>query len=680
EEDVSNNLYGSEKRRQQKPRRVKPPTAPPNTPPAPSPPSNPPITEVEFEEVELHKRRKSYSGERRKKVEKDTKYGQKRMKAAYRIETPYVELNLVENCVELVIPKQKLKKGVPILKSREFKLNEDTMPLEVDSNEDGEYIQKEAKRYKIDNQLIGFEIPQYLKRFSYIHQDQVIYFFRRSRNIYKLEYSTDLSNGDYIILLDPDWEILTSVKEDYNKWFWGKYEPFKIHLSKDSGLLIRHKEKGDKKTFKGITYFKILSENKIGDKFLDSSPLFFSKKPIRIRSETKLAENLLVWIQPSQFSGQKKKIEWKPFKGNLLIRPEDLPAPLGEFQVDIWEEGESFSIDRLYFRYIPFIRIEYPRKLIIPNWKEGYDVMEVKISVQESFYVEADFHVEREHSASYSSYTIKVPPKNVSLDLNIKKRDFSSQELAIRIELSKIRWKLLGQSQWQSKILVLNSEDIKSGVINDLEVQITDEDSEYRVQAFLKNDQNSVQEDNLRKRKNKNEYTLHLTQFADTIARFSSDMSLELVISTKEKKYSKEMNRLPVIIFRRFYRNGISVPPAVQEVKYESIPVYALYKLLNIIKGLVRTTHPDSIPKIESILANCDIPCAPLLKDENLNTINEKLFVLEGLRFLQEFLPENKWLNFDGDLYDSIMTIIFCFKNKYPSEFQESDENAVRSA
>ncbi|MCX7957737.1 MAG: hypothetical protein N3B13_01670, partial [Deltaproteobacteria bacterium] len=413
-----------------------------------------------------NKRRESFSSihscrqtGQRSSVTNETTESSNSEEESIRVFSPFVEFNIREGKVSLVIPSQKLS-GLNLQTTEQscsfcLKVNDDNpkeIKVEVSNNSGGTIITKEEKII-LNNPLKKFSIsyPRELfgeRIYEYEHKCDFVYIFVAKDDEYGIMHYLYDSEGNYNPL--PARCIWIFLKNKCKlsspspiimdeRRFWENYNPQFIELQ-ENGSLNFSKDDGQLVEIPCVKPFKINGSSLIEDDYKKSMPLFNEGEIKLIAPEGIGTNNLVVYIQNRMIDKYVKK-DWESSSPlSIRLNNEDLPTEFGEYQIDICKDMNS--IDTLFFRYIPGINLEYTKETIIVSCPiENLDLM-------------ADVEEICRNEEKYS-----VPKDSDVVTFSIEKRGKPETKTKIKITIPRLRWRLSTDNIWQDKHITISKED-----------------------------------------------------------------------------------------------------------------------------------------------------------------------------------------------------------------------------
>jgi len=521
-----------------------------------------------------------------------------------RVESPFVEVNLDEGKVYLIIPEQKYKtkkteQDVPQQLIYQLELNgkEQTISAKVNKEEQN-IVKVDEKKIELENPLKNFKIvfPKELqgRTYRYKHANEDIYAFiaignNRGRMHYLYDESENvnpLPEKDVWILLKEDFELSIEPDVIEERWIWENYQLLCINLKKINELIVRSRQTSQEEKIPCENTFSIEGEELVEDDFRELAPLF-TGKTIKIKAPRVNPSGWVVWIQ-NKLTGYRIIAEnWTGAKKLELKLPNDLPCECGEFQIDICEQSKSIPVETLFFRYVPFLQLEYPRGLTIPDPHHGYSTESIKVVLGSNFQ-EWELKTHEKIEFIGNGYQIEVPPDKDILHFSITKRNKPETEVRFQITIPRVKWKISKQEAWNDKPLQIKRDELIPGSELYLIVCTNSMGSKYDFLAILKSNDQILQERKFSK-KGMN-YSLFLNEFYETILNNSGRLTLTVGIDDK------------------LWFDTIYFPPDINRLK----------RILNLLRSIGYQDIPDSDTILEQAYEK-----AETIIHEKLNNLRE---------------------------------------------------------
>lgn len=470
--------------------------------------------------------------------------GEECPKRSFTIESPFIEIDLDHTEVHLILPRQQfISTKAGEISSRinyQLELNEDLREFlsEVTTGNDGSILTEE-KRILIESPLrqVKVSYPAEIEKrvFTYNHNDAAIYIFaaignNRGRMYYLFDEDgviNPLPKRDIWILLDENYNLKAQPDVIEERWVWNDYKSYRINLGKFNNLEIMNTTSGDTKSFSIMSTFCIEGEQLIEDDFRKECPLF-TDKTLKIIAPRENPPGWNVWIQ-NKIAGFKVKENWNGAEPLILNLPQDLPCDCGEFQVDICQQDIRIPEESLFFRWIPNIELDYPKRLIIPDTTSDDMSTHVRIKldndIEWELEVEGSEEVERIED---NIHILQLPVEKDTIRFSIVKSGKLETIANFQITIRRVKWKTSKQDTWDWRPQKIERREIRSGEPFYLLLMTNDFDTEYDLIGILETRDQPVQQGRFIKKGM--EYTLELNQFYETIRHYKSELSLRVKI------------------------------------------------------------------------------------------------------------------------------------------------------
>jgi len=472
-----------------------------------------------------------------------------------RIESPFVEINLDELKVSLVLPIQQFKVDPPEEIPKQLfyiiKINgerEEEIQVKVKSLNQN-MAQTKEERIPLEKPLKSFEVifPDELqgREYKYNHRKKFLYaFVAIGNNQGRMCYLYD-SEGNFIplpkqdvwVLLNEDFGLKTEeVKvEEYN-WIWNTYRPFLVNLKKINELIIENrKTRNIEKLFCSKT-FSIEGRQIIEDDFKEGSPLLIGDA-LKIKAPIENPDGWCVWIQSKEVGYKIVTENWSGTNELKLKLPDCLPCEYGEFQVDICPKDTGEADETLFFRWVDFIELKYPKNLIFPDANLGSKAEHIKISLSniEDWDIKCKENL-KTNIVEGNVCKIEVPPEKDLVNLFVSKKATPENELRLQITIPRLKWRTSRQSFWGDKPKRINRE--KLNLEDNLIIRTNDWENRYDMIAALEINGKQLQESRFTRKGF--DYLTDLRRFYDTVKKNKEDLKLRV-------KIDKNSNLLGII-------------------------------------------------------------------------------------------------------------------------------------
>ncbi|MBU2445490.1 MAG: hypothetical protein KJ666_07960 [Bacteroidetes bacterium] len=485
------------------------------------------------------------------------------------IKSPFVELNLDEATIYLVLPQQPLGNDeiYNSLKKLTYKIKlnnkEREVTAKIKQRRNGNSFVEEIK-IPIEEPLQEFEIiyPSELEDRIYAyrhHNDKIMYvFFPKGNNKAKMDYLFN-ENGEknlllrkkLWILLHEDYELLAKPENIEESFPWNSYQLFHLDLRNIEVLKISNRKYNSEEDFPTIPTFHLEGEQ-VEDDFKFECPLFIGNT-LKLFAPNENSDGWNVWIQNS-FGDFKLQENWNGNEPLLLYPPDDLPSEYGEFQVDICQQGTRVPDDVLFFRYIPHIQLNYPRELIIPDPTVGHktEMINVKLSEHLSWEIKIDTN-EFVNQINSSVFKISLPSEKDTISFSINKQNENENSINSKITLPRLKWRISRKESWCSITILVKRNKLVYGEDFSVFVMTNDFENNYNICGKLESDGNVLQRASLLRKIF--EYEIRLNSFFDAIKNNKDTCNFFIEVFLENKQLSK------LILFK--------IPPVLRKCKVE---------------------------------------------------------------------------------------------------------------
>jgi len=591
------------------------------------------------------------------------------------IESPFVEINLDESKVFLVLPQQQFKVDttdeIPQQLSYELQLNGDSQEIlvKVASNNRGFALLQE-KRICLETPLKTFRVkfPDEVrgKTYSYSHNNENFYAFVAIGNnrgrmyyLYNKEGSINPIPGRIIwVLLGEDFELQTELGSGDiigEEWIW-QHKPFRIDLREKGDIVIMNKTTSNEILFPCKATFSIEGDEVIKDDFTRECPLF-TNKSLEIIAPDENPLGWVAWIQ-NKIAGYRVVCRsWVGAQPLTLKLPDDLPCECGEFQVDICQQDTRIPDETLFFRWLPFIRLDYSKNLIIPDSHHGHvpEIIKVDLGGVQGWELKT-----KTKFIEKGFYQIELPSEEDTLHFSIGKKGNPETETRLQLTIPRLRWNTSKQEAWNDKLREIKREELIPGQDFHLVISTNDFFTEYDLLAMLKTNGQEVQTTKFARRGV--QYTLLLNEFYDTIRQ--NKAALTLSVEIRKVKDSKLLGTAEILYFNTEQVIPISRPP--EPVSYNLVNALCLPKIC----AVLRRTKAIC-PKEKAVCKEILQLYYQGIRDERRlrrETGHRRIFVIKSLAFMK----------FIMDTYGDKVLIkrqkkwrkrIDLFQQEYPEEF-----------
>jgi len=499
---------------------------------------------------DLSKRRRGSATERRESpksedaVKEITDNRSEEEKTSAAIESPFLEMNLDNANVWLVLPQQELKSDAlagTSIEGYSIDLNGKSIkkPISVITDRAGLSLLKE-ERILLEEPLVKFQVvfPSELqgRKYEYRHKSNEVYtFIAVGNNRGRFYYLNDkdgnvnvLPGREMWVLVHEDFELQTEPEVIEEKWIWNQYQPLRVNLGEVDHLVVKNKKSGEQRKFFSASTFRLEGEQLIKDDFKKECPLF-AGKVLRIVAPHENQSGWNVWTLHKGASARIVCKDWTGCDCLSLKLPEELPCEFGEFQVVICEQGKRVPEETLFFRLMPPTELAYQTELIVPDPKIGHvpSFVSIKIDSTEQWKLNPKVE-ERFESTGHNSYRIEVLPKKETVQFSVAISGRPESDVNFRITIPRLKWRTSNQKEWQSKVVRISRKNLKPGEPFYLLIRTNDLENKYDVLAILETDGRKVQEGKFSYKGV--ECCLELNEFFDTIKQNKRELVLRIEI------------------------------------------------------------------------------------------------------------------------------------------------------
>jgi len=501
---------------------------------------------------DTQRRRRRLTGAQRKSqsdedIDKETTDKTLEEKFATTVESPFIEINLDDGNVYLILPQQQFKTKTvdqtPYQINYVLDLDEkhQKVPVKITTDKSGLMFMEE-KRILLEEPLAKFQaaFPDEIqgRKYNYNHKDKELYAFvaignNRGRMCYlynKKGNINPLPKRDVWILLNRDFELQTEPDVIEEKWIWERYRPFRVDLSETDALIIRNRKSDEEKSFTLQSTFYVEGEQLVEDDFKKECP-FFTGRALKIVAPYENQSGWNVWILHKAVSAKMVSQNWMGNEPLILNCPEDLPCDCGEFQVDICQQDTRIPDETLFFRLMPPVELNFPKELIIPNSKLGHTHLAVGVKVNGEDEWELGYEKDSEVKVKLRQrnfYNIELSPERDTFRFFIVRTSRPEFFVNLQITIPRLKWKTSKQKIWSSISQKIERKDLKTGKPFYLLVRTNVFDTKYELLALLETDGNKLQEGKFIRKGT--EYSLELNQFYDTIRQCKNKSNLRVEI------------------------------------------------------------------------------------------------------------------------------------------------------
>jgi len=525
-----------------------------------------------------------------------------------RVESPFIEIDLNEAKVFLVLPKQQFKpsavNNIPQQLKYKLELDGEEQIIFVKASMDNQgIVEIEEKRIELEELLKNFQIlfPEELflsapqgKTYSYNHNNKNLYVFvaigsNHGRMYYLYDKDGNINpipNKMVWLLLHEDFKL--EIESNYlleEKWIWEQYRPFRVNLKETDDLVIKNTKTSKEYKLPCEPTFSIEGQV-IEDDFKDQMPLLIGET-VKIKAPRENPRGWAVWIQ-NKIAGYRIITEnWSGVKPLNLKFPDDLPCEYGEFQMDICQQDTRIRIpdETLFFRWLPFIELNYPKKLIIPNPYQGHKSEFIKVKVSNERWT-LNCEVDRKvKTIEINSYQIELRPEENTVRFSINKKDKLEILTRCQITIPKLKWKTSKYEVWNGRLQNIKRDELIYGISFYLLICTNDFNNRYDLSAILETNGQRLQEEKFNQQGIN--YSLELNQFYDTIKQNKNTLRLKMKIC-RTKDY-KLLGTPEILYFDA--KQAIQKPSPTNIVSYDLINTLSLPKVCFVLHR-IKTIYP----------------------------------------------------------------------------------------
>jgi len=465
-----------------------------------------------------------------------------------RVESPFMEIDLDEAKVFLTIPKQQFKSDMMTNISHQLnyklELNGEEQTITVKIIEDNQgYAEVEDKRIELEEPLKNLQVlfsdELQGRTYNYNHNNENLYAFAAiGNNRGRMHYLYDkdgninpLPNRMVWLLLHEDFKL--EIESNYlteETWIWEKYRPFRVNLKEMNELVIKNTKTSKEYRLYCEPTFSIEGQV-IEDDFKDQMPLLIGET-LKIKAPRENPYGWTVWIQ-NKIAGYRIITEnWSGVEPLSLKLHDDLPCECGEFQVDICQQDTRIPDETLFFRWLPFIELNYPKELIIPNPRQGHKSEFIMVKVSGEGWA-LNYGVNRKVGPIESnSYQIELRPEENTARFSITKKGKPEILTKFQITIPRLKWKTSKHEAWNGKLQNTKRDELIYGESFYLLICTNDFNNKYDLSAILETNGQRIQEGKFIQQGIN--YNLELNQFYDTIKRNKSEIMLKAGIRREE--------------------------------------------------------------------------------------------------------------------------------------------------
>jgi ribosomal protein L13E len=477
------------------------------------------------------------------------------------IQSPFIEISLNGVIVNLVFPEQVIRidgedQPAQLLYHVEFnrELREITTSVRQ-TDASTAVVQRTEMLLNDPPKTLNISYPDLLnkKTFEYNHVDTSLYLFRaigndRGRMFWLFDeagHPNPLPKRCFWLLLHEDYELEqpSPVLID-EQWVWNHYKPCLIDLGQANVLKIRHKTSSRSLALGAERSFQIESEKLIEDDFRNQSPLF-SGRTINVIAPHTNEQGWTVWLSSKEHPAQLLRTDWTGEAPTILDCPDHLPAPFGEFHIDICPTGSRIAEETLFFRWFPWLVIDHKRDLVFPDSHKGHSAAEIRIQLQELDRWKISNDKNYPVRSTGSEYLLDFPPDTDTVRMTIKQRSSLEPTMTIKLTAPRVKWRTSDSLVWHSGISRMKRDQLITGSQVNLIVRTNDLFKEHDLTAVLQTGNKQLQTE--RMRKNGLDYVIALNKFFDTIAGNLDELCISVEVRDNDDK--RLMGTIQTVVF-----------------------------------------------------------------------------------------------------------------------------------
>lgn len=564
------------------------------------------------------------------------------------VESPYVEINLDNAEVYLILPEQQFKANAvnetPYQVSYTLNLNgkQKEVSVGITTNSSG-LMFVEEKRILLEVPLVKFQVtfPDELqgRKYIYNHHDSRLYAFvaignNRGRIFYLYDEDGDvnlLPKRVVWVLLREEFELQTRLGSGditEERWIWEKYQPFRIDLSEIDALVIKNRISGEEKSFALQSTFRVEGEQLVEDDYKKECPLF-TGKTLKIVAPYENQSGWSVWILHKAGSAQMVSQNWAGIDPLILRLPDNLPCEFGEFQIDICQQNTRIPDETIFFRLMPCIELNYPKELIIPHPKLGHTLSTISVKLDSDNEWELKHKEDRKIKVKltqHNFYQIELIDEEDTFRFSLAQTSRPESIVNFQITIPRLKWKTSKQKMWGGISQKIERNDLKSGESFYLLIQTNDFDNKYDLLAILETNGQKLQEEGKFIRKGM-EYSLELNQFFDTITHNKDELILK--VEVRKAKDSALLGKPEILYFPT--KSVIEKPPLP---KYDLIQAISLPKICSVLRRL-KDAYPKERANSKNILQHYYRKIRGKERDKRDTNKAKRIFVMKSLVFIK---------------------------------------------
>lgn len=476
---------------------------------------------------------------------------QKAKELPLRIQSPFIELNLDEAKVILVMPEQTFQPkdttiNIPKELTYNTKLNDEEHSISARVIQDDHNTSKvEEIRLEVEQPLqelhINFPPELQNKEFTYKHGNRALYAFLAVGNSRaRMHWLYNSQDGGINAI--PQRSVWLLVKEKYQvqpgpdmveeTWVWETYQPLHIDLSDAAELNALNSETEQAIKIPCEPNFSIVGESLASDDYKDDMPLLTGEYA-RVLAPRVNPSGWVVWVQNKQAGHRVINCGWTGDEPLEIKFPDDLPCEWGEFQVDVCEQDEQVPAGTLFFRNVPLLSLKQPSDLIVPHPSHGHEIAVIDVVLSQNSPI-CELNCSQRILIIERGWRIELPSSDDTVRFSVASKGKPETMVCFKVTVPRLRWKTSKQKGWVDKPSKLKREELISGQDLYLSVRTNERDGKYDVSATLEAGTVRLQEARLVQERGM--YRLGLNQFYDTIKAAQKNIKLKLNITDRKTR------------------------------------------------------------------------------------------------------------------------------------------------
>ena len=313
-------------------------------------------------------------------------------------------------------------------------------------------------------------------------------------------------------------------------------------------MIVKNKKTGKQKEFSSENTFRIEGKEEEGlveDDFRNECPLF-TCSVLRILPPNENPSGWSVWLQNKEAGSRLICKNWTGSDFLELKLPEDIPCEFGEFQIDICQGNTRIADETLFFRLMPPIELDYPKTLIIPDPEIGHTPSLIKIRLlSDDKWELKQKEGEKFKSLGRNYYEVEVPPEEDTFCFSAAVSGKPESSVNFRVSIPRLKWKISGKDEWQSKPQGIERKNLKPGEPLYLFVSTNDFRNKYDILGILETNSQRLQEGRFVRKGT--EYWLEMNAFYDTIQH--NKMGLILRAEIRRMKETQLFGSIEAVYF-----------------------------------------------------------------------------------------------------------------------------------